>query len=505
MKYLILLFMTLFITGSGHTQVAMPELLIIYQARDGAVMVYIEQTDEHRTLISADDVPVYARVQATFHDAGIVSVQVMGLHEPYSSNGPEEYLGKTIGALGLQNTLYLIESGDWQILLERPLLPDDYMIPSTINFADPILRANFGVEMSGSKVIWVEAADDFSNEDFINGYGRLVVYDIFDETITLLDPLPGTPHDMLWSNDGRYGLFQAVSVFEYGRYSPYLLDLESLTIEQLPLHEQTSQLPTNWSPMIWPYGWLNSGEFIYSLTGSNTVEFGLFAYNPQTATTHMLMPTTQANILGESSAIHPESGQILIVLLDGYPDAGPLNPGRYHYRSLGIAEPELISVDLDLLVYNTAFISADTLYFYYRSRSDHRAFTLTISTGELLSQESLLGELDRVYPSPHGVIFTTMCALDGSLELVLERCGYLMYEPVEGGAQHYIPNLMVENIQWLDSEYFLSFAPDQMYWWTHPDLRSHVVVAERTSGASKTVQLGEGNRVIAATWDLQTR
>lgn len=487
MKRLMVLLSALLITGITHAQGLLPPLLVLYQAEDGAVMVYIEQTDEHRVLISAEDVPADAYVKASFAGAGMVSVQVMAVHNgrPY----PADYNGKTIGELGLQNMLYMFELGEWRTIVERPLLPDDFVIDFFMPGAeqgylyDPLLEANFGVELSGRwHFIWVEGADDFADEYAVNGFGRLVIYDDLDQTVTTLDPLPGTPVQMMWSRDGRYGLFRAITNFGtgagYSSAGTYLLDTDDMSLEQI----------TPCCRDIMPYGWLNSGEFIYSEFSLLAGAAGLFVYDPQTATTRTLLPVEQNNIDAFATDIQPESGQILVTISDfsTSSESAVLQAGTYLYRSLDASPERIYNLATGQPADRAAFVSPDTVF--VANANPRYAGTYKISTGELLPEELIEG---YAYLSPYGVIFSQ------------REGGALMLTPVlEGGMQVFIPGLIPEYVQWLDPATFIAFTPHR---YGNTSGSDHVIVVERTSGTFKSVALGAGHHAVAATWDLRMR
>ncbi len=483
MKRLTLLLVIVLLGVSGIRAQIPFDALVVYRPADGGVAIFIEQTGERHMLLSAEQAPSSAEVRADFLGSSgmFFTVQVMEVnnHTPY----PADYNGNTIGELGLQNTLYLFGGGT-SLMFQRSLLPDDFIIDFFMDggevgyIYDPMLDADFAVQKGGlSYFFWVEGAADFADEYVVNGYGRLAAYDDIDGAFIELDVLPGTPHGMMWSRNERYGVFRAITNFGtgagYSSAGTYLLNANDLSLQQI----------TPCCRDITAYGWLDSGQFIYSYFSPMAGAAGLFAYDPASDTTITLLPEEQDNIDSLGTDIQAISGQILVTVSDIYTPEGDglLPPGTYLYSSL-TAEPELIyNLATGAPADRATFISADTVF--VANVNPRYVGNYSISTGELLPDELAEG---YVYPSPYGV---TLSPTDG---------GALMYEPVlEGGAQYFIPNLMPDYVRWFDPEFFLFFIPHQP---SNLDGSSWVMFVQ-TNGNYKVIDLGEGNYVLAAMFD----
>lgn len=481
MKRLMLLVIAILSVSGMRAQNLPLDTLIVYRNMDGGVWVFIEQTAGRLELLDAAQAPASAYVAASLLNAGrYAAVQVMEVnnHTAY----PAHYNGKTIGELGLQNTLYVFSTASWDLLFKRPLLPDSFIMDFFVSggdhgfIYDVVLEANLSVQAPAPGLfIWVEGVSGTGDDSNVNGYGRLVIYDDMAGTFSLLDPLPGTPYDIMWS--GRFGIFRAITSFGtgagYSSAGTYLLDIYELSLLQL----------TPCCRDITPYGWFDDGRFIYSYYWPIAGAAGLFAYDPASDTTITILPEEQQNIDYLGTDIQSESRQILIttVSVGTHDDDHLLPPGTYLYTHPD-AQPKLI---YNLVTGQPAdrarFISPDTVF--VANVSPRYVGNYHIVTGELLPDELAAG---YVYPSPYGVTFSPV------------EGGALMYQPIlEGGAQHFIPSLVPEYIRWFDGEFFFSFIPYQ-----HRNLDgSSWAIFGRINGEYKIVDLGEGAYVLDAMYD----
>ncbi|GAB4326043.1 MAG: hypothetical protein Kow00117_13490 [Phototrophicales bacterium] len=445
-KVYIAILVVLVLAGSITAQGTIPSITAVYY-ENGSVMVYQQSRDETITLLTADEIPEGAYVNASLApDSSYVGVIVEQISINIFSY-PENLSGQTIETAGLTNKLYLFSLPSGEKILERNTLTDDFVIeffmPGVLR--EPILESNIGVSWSpnSSRAVWIEGTPHTGEH---NGFGQLVVFNTSDNSVIELDAHNGTPYDLYWSPDGQYAVYQAVTNFGTGAgistSGSYVL-LPDNTTRPLPLPERENVS----SKTISPHGWLSETQFVFSMFSPYDGAAGLSVYDVSTDTRIDIVPF-DVELTYSGTTIQPKTGQI-VATFAGYQILDDVHPGTYLFRSI-TSTPELIyQNEINEGADRAAFISSDMVYLYtYDPDMPYHAIYNT-TTNEITPEPRIT---DYAYTTSHGVVFTYN---DGVATMIHPLSEDDL--PVE------LPGVTPDTLTWLSDTVFVSYSDTMIH------------------------------------------
>lgn len=299
LKWLAVLLVAILLSAMGvQAQDGAGAVLVVYQ--DEGVYLYVETTGDSQQLMDAAAIPAGAQVRASIAPGGAyVAVAVEQFY--VDQRLPLDAAGQTIGELGLTNWLYIF-AADGRLVYSRQTLPDDVQIDFFIELDNEgvgivvttyLLGTPWGSgplldwAPDGSRLLFAVGNDvtadlreDLSSPDRAER-GRLVVFNVADESIVELPDTQGTPFDLVWSPDSRYVAYRSIVSFGtgagYASNGTYVLGPQN-TLVSLPLDAVVGD---NYSMDTEPVGWLSETRFLFSMFNLNAGAAGLFVYDAE--------------------------------------------------------------------------------------------------------------------------------------------------------------------------------------------------------------------------------
>ena len=458
-----------------------PTLVALHHTGDGSVVVFDDSTGTTTELLAADAVPADAFVRGalspTVDYAAVLVEQVNDAL--YRSDNDDFIAGTSISEQGLTNTLYIFDLSNNEIVVQRETFPDDFQLPAEwFPGTNPILNTDIVPTWSpdGRRLLWLEGTP-YRTEAARNGFGRLVLFDTTDLSVTALPMHAGTPFDLHWSPNGQYAIYQAISNFGtgagYNGEGTYVL-LPDNTVREMPLPQEDAD-------DIVPLGWLADNTFVFSMFSILAGGEGLFVYDPATDALTTLIDIQQ-QLDADANDIHPESGQIVVTLTDFVDQAGPLEAGTYLFRNAS-AEPVLLidRFEFSGTVPVVQFVSANTLYVATFSPGTFRG-TVDLTTGEIIPLEGTQRFV------PFDLIGNDFMVTEGDDGMNVQ----LFQTEQDGGASYTLPISSTEAFTWLSNSVFVDYlrvTPTEIETAT-------TVFVGTTAGDFKTVTVAEDGYIL---------
>lgn len=460
------------------------DIIAVYQSSDGSVGIYQQATDTRTTILSADLVPKDALVEVWLSPTAtyaIIKVQQVVVFE-YSGN--EDVSGITVGELGIGDTVYVVDLSTHTVLLERSIIPDDFLIDVTFSPGfESLLRTDVGVNWSpdGTRAVWVEGTPYRTNEDR-NGFGRLVVFNAIDQTVTELPLLEGTPFDVHWSPGNQYAIFQASSSFGtgagYNGEGVYVL-LPDNTIREISI-----PVANDAADDISSYGWLSNTQFVFSDFDLEYGGAGLFIYDVQAGTITELLGL-QILVDSDLTVLNTRDGSIVVAITDDvWASEAELiyEAGLYRFTDLAAAPELLYSLSPSISVFGLTMIDDRTFFLRGRFTDDASAALLDLPSATLTP---LLEIPSRITPTQNGFAFARAAGNNTPVTMLDLRALPL--------ASYSLPAIPLRNLRWITPDVFVDYDNRDF------EARSTVTIfIGNTGGEIRTIDFSDVVLSIAA-------
>lgn len=265
-------------------------------------------------------------------------------------------------------TLWMYKVSSQTLLFSRDLRPDPYVaIDDELDpgRAGADFMSNNGLmglwSPDGSRFVWTEGTSGTgSGENYENGDGRVGIFSIQAESVTLLPDEDGMPFDLSWSPDSQYLIYQGIYGFGGGGPSgagAYVVKPDN----------ERQQIDLKIEPYVVFHGWLLDHILLYGDWSSPD----LLSYDPLTKLIIDLAPRDpSAEYLYDLPFwFDPASGGVLFSPGDSYKPHGYIPHALYMVDVKTPGQPPRLVYQPDAsegrsFVNKLQFLDSDTIYLY---------------------------------------------------------------------------------------------------------------------------------------------
>lgn len=304
-------------------------LVVVYTNLDNTLTLFRAADKSYMTLLPRDIARAYTYELFLAPDQTHVAIYVFSFEREALRRGDNSTQ---------QYWLYVFSLPDGRKILERDLLPADYIFPPANGAEDGTQSAELPYSLDeiawspdGTRLVWVEGVSQ--------GDAQLWMLDVMDNSTLTFEDEIGYPDQIRWSPDGSRFIYTSVETFGGGadlvKKGGYVVNPDGSTLLNI---EDVSRF--------WLVEWVNDTQFLWSLYNADSGAAGIFLYDVETE--------LNQEVLGEDFLISiPQWDTSTQTIAFAVPDLSYANistrlaPGVYILQNLG-GNPMQLSDDNNL-------------------------------------------------------------------------------------------------------------------------------------------------------------
>jgi hypothetical protein len=301
-------------------------------------------------------------------------------------------------------TLYIFQISDGALVLERNLLPDDFVESSDMGAQGRELPTELMLNEpawspQGDQLVWAEGVS--------GGDATLAFWNAATNEVTVVqEDEPGYPFDWAWSPTGDRVVYYAIDTAGtgagYNVNGTYQVFPIEAVAAPLPMAQPTPDFVRGYTLI----GWNTPNSFIFSWVDMYAGGGGLFEFNVMTNETHELLPITE--VMGAPMGWDEQTQTVVFRVPD--PTPGTLAAGTYTLNVNGGTPVAVENIQLEPYELEVRTLGSGFVQFGYTST------LYNISTGSVIDLQGqdlgnarvALSGSNALYGTAEGTVLTNL-------------------------------------------------------------------------------------------------